>query len=78
MRLSHMSLAGSAAGAVVAGAPALFAVSAMNGIGVPRAGTVASVACAALADEAGCPAGGVVRTAVIFIIIAVLRLSSSR
>eukprot|EP00959_Pyramimonas_sp_CCMP1952_P375740 7869795-Pyramimonas_sp.AAC.1 len=73
-----MSLAGNAASAVVAGVPALLAASAINGMGVSRAGTVASVACTALADEAGCPAGVVVRTAVLFIIIAVTLSSSSR
>eukprot|EP00959_Pyramimonas_sp_CCMP1952_P227201 4750434-Pyramimonas_sp.AAC.1 len=39
---------------------------------------VASVACPALADEAGCPAVVVVGTAMLFIIITVARLSSSR
>eukprot|EP00959_Pyramimonas_sp_CCMP1952_P341862 7161119-Pyramimonas_sp.AAC.1 len=57
---------------------ASLAVSAINGIGVSRAGAVASVACTALAGEAGCPAAVVVRTAVIFIAIAVKRFSSSR
>eukprot|EP00959_Pyramimonas_sp_CCMP1952_P373315 7817889-Pyramimonas_sp.AAC.2 len=73
-----MSLAGNAAGAVVAGVPVLLAASAINGIGVSRASAAVSVACPALADEAGCPAGVVVGTAVSFISIAVMRLSSSR
>eukprot|EP00959_Pyramimonas_sp_CCMP1952_P133393 2789382-Pyramimonas_sp.AAC.1 len=47
-------------------------------MGASRAGAVASVACPALADEAGCPAGVVVRAAVLFIIIAVTQLGSSR
>eukprot|EP00959_Pyramimonas_sp_CCMP1952_P090020 1884493-Pyramimonas_sp.AAC.1 len=64
MRLSHMSLAGSAVGAVVAGVPALLAASAINGRAVSRASAVASVACPALADKAGCPAGVVVGAAV--------------
>eukprot|EP00959_Pyramimonas_sp_CCMP1952_P296522 6203217-Pyramimonas_sp.AAC.1 len=40
-----MSLAGNAAGAVVASVPALLAASAINGMGASKAGTVASVAC---------------------------------
>eukprot|EP00959_Pyramimonas_sp_CCMP1952_P182040 3806162-Pyramimonas_sp.AAC.1 len=66
-----MSLAGSAAGAIVSGVPALLAASAINGMGASIAGTVASVACPALADDAGCPAGVVGGTAVLFISIAV-------
>eukprot|EP00959_Pyramimonas_sp_CCMP1952_P385464 8078333-Pyramimonas_sp.AAC.1 len=73
-----MSLAGKVTGAVVAGAPALSAASAVNGKGAARAGTAASAACPALADEAGCPAGVVVGTAAPFIIISAMRSCSSR
>eukprot|EP00959_Pyramimonas_sp_CCMP1952_P052298 1093380-Pyramimonas_sp.AAC.1 len=73
-----MSLTCAAAGAVAAGVPALLAVSAINGMGASTAGAVASVACPALADDAGCPAGVVAGAAALFIIIAVARLSSSR
>eukprot|EP00959_Pyramimonas_sp_CCMP1952_P232687 4862837-Pyramimonas_sp.AAC.1 len=49
-----------------------------SGTGASAAGAVASVACPALADDAGCPAGVVIGAAVLFIIIAVAGLSFSR